>query len=120
MNAQELADRYVAVWNERDAAARRRMIEELWQPNGEHYIGDREARGYDALELRIVGSHEKNVRDAGNSFRALPDARRLRDVVCFHWEMLRPPGDDVAAVGLEILLIDDAGRIRTDYQFIVK
>jgi hypothetical protein len=27
-------------------------------------------------------------------------------------------GGEVAAVGLEILVLDDDGRIRTDYQFI--
>jgi hypothetical protein len=119
MNAQQLADRYVAVWNEKDGQSRRRMVEQLWIPDGEHFVGVREARGYDELEKRIVGSHEKNVRDGGNRFRAVPDARQLRDVVSFHWEMLRGEGDEVAAVGLEFLIVDEQGRIRTDYQFIV-
>ena len=59
--AQDLADRYVAVWNETSAAARRRAIAELWVPDGLHFVGTREARGYDELETRIIGSHEKNI-----------------------------------------------------------
>jgi hypothetical protein len=120
MDAQEIADRYAAVWNEKDDAARRRVIAQLWVPDGRHFVGTRQATGYDDLEKRIIGSHEKNVRDGGNRFRAVSDARQLRDAVCFHWEMLRGTSDEVAAVGLEFLLVDEAGRILVDYQFIVK
>jgi hypothetical protein len=117
--AQELADRYVAVWNEVDAARRRQSIADLWTPEGEHYVGAREVRGYDALEARIAGSHEKNVRDGGNRFRAAQDARALHDVVTFHWEMLHADGEEVAAAGLEFLIVDEKGRIRIDYQFVL-
>jgi hypothetical protein len=116
-DAQTLADRYVAVWNERDAESRRRAIAALWVPDGEHYVGSREARGYEALEKRVLGSHEKFVRDAGNRFRAAPDARRLRDVVTFYWDMLPADGETVLARGLEFLIVNDEGRILIDYQF---
>jgi hypothetical protein len=116
--AQQLADRYVAVWNETDAEARRQAIANLWAPDGLHYVKTREARGYEALETRIVGSYEKNVRDGGNRFRAAKNAQALGGVVTFNWEMATA-GGEVAAVGLEFLVLDDRGRILTDYQFIV-
>jgi hypothetical protein len=116
-NAQQLADRYVAVWHETDPERRRHAIAELWTPDGEHYVGAREVRGYDQLEQRIKGSHEKNIRDGGHRFRAAKDARALRDVVTFHWEMLRADSEKIVATGLEILLIDATGRILVDYQF---
>ena len=37
----------------------------LRSPDGRHYVDTREACGYNALEKRITGSHEKNVRDGG-------------------------------------------------------
>src|ERR1700679_138424 len=86
--AQQLADRYVAVWMETDAGRRRRAIEGLWVEDGEHYVDTRQAIGYAALEDRIRGSHEKNVTNARNRFVAMPDARRLHDAVTFHWRML--------------------------------
>jgi hypothetical protein len=119
-NAQALADRYVAVWNEPDAARRRLAIAELWAPDGKHFVDTREARGFDALEKRITGSYEKNVREGGHRFRAAQDARGLRDVVTFHWEMLPADSEIVAARGLEILLVNDWGRIITDYQFFLE
>jgi hypothetical protein len=114
---QTLADRYVAVWNEADEKRRRDAISALWVPNGQHFVEGRQARGYEELEKRVRGSYEKNVRDNGNRFRAAPGARRLHDVVTFHWEMLPANGDTVLVRGLEFLIIDDEGRILIDYQF---
>jgi hypothetical protein len=112
-----LADRYVAVWNETDAERRKSQIAELWVRQGLHYVGDRKVEGQDALERRVRESHEKNVRDNGNRFRAAGDARRVHDAVVFHWEMLSANGDSVLARGLEFLVVDGSGKIITDYQF---
>ncbi len=117
-NAQALADRYVAVWNESDATRRRSAIAEVWTPTGEHYVGTREVRGHDALEARVAGSHEKNVRERGCRFRAVQDARALHDALIFHWEMLPGDRDEVLATGMIVLILDGEGRIRTDYQFV--
>jgi hypothetical protein len=117
-DAQRLADRYVAVWNESDPDRRRRAIAELWTPDGRHYVDTREARGYDALEKRITGSHEKNVRDRGHRFRAAPNASALRDAVAFQWEMLPADGEQVVAGGLVFLMLDREGRILVDYLFV--
>lgn len=118
-DAQSLADRYAAVWNETDPAARRSAIAALWAPEGVHYVRALEARGHDALEQRVRSSHDKNVRELGNRFRAVADAQALRNTVVFHWEMVPAAGGAVLAVGLEVLVLDDRGRIVTDHQFIV-
>ena len=118
-DAQRLADRYVTVWNETDPQKRREAIACLWVTNGLHYVDTREARGYAALEQRIAGSHEKNVRINRNRFRAVQNARALREVVTFNWEMLPQDGEQVLATGLEILLTDPEGRILVDYQFVL-
>lgn len=117
LDPQQLADRYVAAWNEKDGQRRRDAIAALWAPGGQHFVEGREARGYEALEKRIRGSHERNVRDNGNRFRVAPGARRLRDVVTFYWEMLPANADTVLVRGLEFLIIDNEGRILVDYQF---
>ena len=123
MNARtefaELADRYVAVWNEPDADARRAAIAGLWVPDGEHYVRTLKAKGYEALQQRVTGSHEKNVRDAGFRFVSAGDAQFLHDAVMFHWHMVPAAGGPVAALGLEFLVLAEDGRIATDYQFIL-
>ncbi|MEO3691688.1 hypothetical protein [Roseateles paludis] len=119
IDAQLLAERYAALWNETDPATRRATIEALWRPDGHHFVNATHAQGFDALEQRVRGSHEKNVRDAGHSFRLAGLARQLLGVVTFNWQMVQPATSAVLATGLEFLEIDDGGRIVRDWQFIV-
>ena len=46
LDAQTLADRYVAAWNERDADRRRKAIAALWAPDA---LRHSEAREYEVL-----------------------------------------------------------------------
>lgn len=115
--AQDLAERYVAVWNETDDARRREQIAQLWPADGTHFVGQRDVRGHAALEQRVLGSHVKNVREGDHLFRAAPGARALQDVVTFRWEMTPAGRDEVVAAGLEFVILDDQGRIRADYMF---
>lgn len=119
IDAQQLADRYMAVWNEPDPAARRDAIARLWVPDGAHYVNTRQAQGHAALEARIAEAHDRNVRARGHAFRVVKNAQALREVVTFNWEMIRPGTGEVLAVGLEFLRVDAQGRVESDYQFIV-
>jgi hypothetical protein len=132
--ATELSDRYVALWNEGDPDRRRAMVAELWAPDGEHVLvppqeardlaaGMKmasvfEARGHRELEVRVTDAYERFVASGEYGFRRRDDAERLRDVVKFRWEMVSTQDGSVAGVGLEFLVIDAEGRIRSDYQFI--
>lgn len=118
-DAQELAERYLAVWNEADPERRRIQIASLWVPEGRHYVDVREAVGYAALEQRIAGSFNKNVRDGRHRFRAVGNARTLHDIVVFDWEMRRTADDTAAARGFVVLRVNAGGQILTDYQFMV-
>jgi len=117
MNPDELAEQYIAVWNERDPELRSQRIAELWVPAGEHYVQSRKVVGYEELEQRVRESHDKWVRDAGNRFRAVPGARQQSDIVTFYWEMLPGAGDTVRGKGLEFVVVSDTGKILRDHQF---
>ena len=49
-SAAELAEKYLALWNEPDADRRRRMIAELWTADGRHILQPPQ-------ELRAIASH---------------------------------------------------------------
>ena len=125
--AEQLADRYLALWNEPDPERRRRMIAELWTEDGSQILQPpQEMREIAAsaglgmaatLEARAATSFEQWVGSAGLSFRRRDDVYRLHEVVKFHWEAVSPDGE-VTAVGLVFLVLGTDGRIRRDYVFI--
>jgi hypothetical protein len=133
--AEHLADRYVALWNEPDPERRRRVIAELWTEDGSQILqppqeiremaaspgigmaATLEARGHAELEARAATSYEQWVGSDGLSFRRRDDVDRLHDVVKFHWEAASQDGQ-VTAVGLVFLILATDGRIRRDYVFI--
>lgn len=115
--SNELADLYIAVWNESDADKRRQIIRELWADDGTECTKARETKGYAELEARIKSSHEKNVRDGGCRFRSCQNADENHAVIKFDWEMIRIKDDSIRATGSYVLLLNEAGKIRGAYFF---
>jgi hypothetical protein len=134
-DVNELADHYVALWNESDPDRRRAIVAELFTEDGAHILqppaevreiaarpgigleARLEARGHAALEMRATSAYEEFIAPGEFSFRKREDAELLADVVKFRWEMVSTSGE-VAGIGLEFLVLAPDGRIRTDYQFI--
>ena len=112
----ELVGRYVAVWNEGNAEERRSAIRSVWAPGGSTCYRLLDARGYEAIEARVVGSWERWLRDGKYIFRA-KHAVAHHDAVKFEFELVTVPGGAVEAGGLCFLLLDRDGRIAQDYQF---
>lgn len=115
-DVSELVDAYVAVWNEPDAAVRRRRIEAVWTPDGtsRHRLID--AGGYDTIEARVTGSWDKWVSGGRHAFRRR-HAVAHHDVVKLEFVMVALPSGAVVANGLSFLILDHDGRIRHDLQF---
>lgn len=114
--ASDLIERYVAVWNEPDRDARWRRIEGVWAPGGATCYRLLDARGYEAIEARIVGSWERWLREGKYVFRpvrAIAHERAIR----FEFAMVATADDRIQAEGLCYLLLDGDGRIAQDYQF---
>ena len=136
MTETQLAEKYIALWNEPDADRRRRMIAELWTEDGRHILQPPEeireiaaqpgiglsaileARGYEQIEARAASAYEHWVGSEGLSFRGRDDVERLGDIVKFHWEAVGKDGELFAA-GLNFLVLAADGRIERDYTFVV-
>ena len=133
--AEDLANRYVALWNDRDADRRRRTIAELWTHDGRHLVQPPqeiraiaaqpgiglsailEARGHEEIEARVASAYGHWVGSEGLSFRRRDDAEQLGDVLKFRWEALDRDGE-LFAVGLHVLVLAADGRIERDYTFV--
>jgi hypothetical protein len=132
-NPIELADRYMAVWNEPSPEARRAAVRELWTEDGVYLLQPPEeavkiaerpgiglsaifqARGHDELTARVTSAYEEFVAVQQMTFRRSGNVTRLHDMVRFSWEAVS--GGEVVGSGDGVLLLDADGRIRVDYQF---
>lgn len=134
LDPERLAQCYVEVWTEPDPAIRRKAIEQLWTEDGAvvlHPPGEirdaaaalgfahttLEARGYDEIETRVTRAYDQFVAPGEYTFRASGQAVRLHDVVKFRWEMVPVGGGEAVGGGVDVFVLDDAGRVRYSYQF---
>jgi hypothetical protein len=135
-NPIELADRYVAVWNEALPEVRRATVRELWAEDGVHIlqppdevvtIASRpgvgvtavfQARGHDELTARVESAYTEFVASGQMTFRRRGEVSRVHDVVRFSWEAVLAADGSVGGWGTDFLILDTDGRIRADYQFV--
>lgn len=133
-NPNELARRYMTMWNEPSAEARRASVMQLWVEDGVHLLQPPEeavtiagrpgiglsatfhARGHDELTARVDSAYEAFVATGQMTFRLRGDVVQLHDMVRFGWEAVSD--GEVVAGGSNVLLVDADGRIRADYQFV--
>jgi hypothetical protein len=131
----ELAERYVALWNEPDPERRRATVRALWTEDGGQilhppeetraqaaalgfFASVLEARGQAALEQRVAVAYERFVAPGDAAFRPRGTPVQLGDVLKFEWEYAPLDGSAPSGGGTEFVLLAPDGRIRTDYQFI--
>jgi hypothetical protein len=114
----EFAARYVAVWNEPDAAVRDAAVARLWSADARAYTAADEYVGLDAIAQRVTAAYEKFVAGQGYAFRPLGPAGSQHHGVRIRWEMVPAAGGDAVSGGVQFLLLDSDRRVRADYQFI--
>ncbi|NEW30467.1 hypothetical protein [Nocardia cyriacigeorgica] len=137
MSNNDIATRYVALWNEADPTARRARIEELFTVDGMQLLVDppAEARkaaadlsipapplsvhGYDALERRVTRAYEMFLASGEYVFAAAGPAVALpANTVGVAWTMNRRDDGEPQGGGFDLLALDVDGRIVFDHQFI--
>ncbi len=116
INVPDVIANYMAVWNENDPQERRRRVRAVWAPNGATLNRSLDARGYDAIEARVVGSWEKWLSEGKYVFKPKTIAQH-HDIVKFDWVMTKIADGDVEASGVSFLILNPDGRIAYDYQF---
>jgi hypothetical protein len=112
---EELVERYVAFWNESDPDRRHERLAELWAQDSAYVSPSSKKLGRAAIELEAAAAYEAFVAK-GFIFRSKRGDGHHNVVRC-DWEMRRSADEAPAAAGFDLLVLDDDGRIRADYQF---
>jgi hypothetical protein len=108
-NPTECAERYIALWNETDPAARRARVAELFAPEAHFADPVAEGQGHDGIDAVLGGVQQ---RFAGHRFAQLGSADGFGSHVRLSWQ-LAAGGAPPVVRGTDILLISPEGLIQS-------
>jgi hypothetical protein len=107
MDAQSLAQRYIASWNEADAATRRQLVDALWTEDACYADPMMKADGQDGIAALIGGVHGKFP---GYRFALTGQPEGHGRYVRFSWS-LAPADGPVVARGTDFAAVAADGRL---------
>ncbi|MGY1672065.1 nuclear transport factor 2 family protein [Geodermatophilus sp. SYSU D00710] len=110
----DLADRYLAAWNEGDPTARRALVDALFTEDVRYTDPLADVAGRDGLDGLIAAVRS---RFPGFVFRLAGPADAHHDQVRFRWH-LGPDGAEPPVTGFDVAVTDGDGRIRTVLGFL--
>jgi len=111
---QNLAERYIASWNETDPAARRALVADLWAEDGRYTDPLVAVAGREAIDAALGAVQG---RFAGLVFTLRGPVDGHHDIARFTWA-LGPEGGEALVVGFDVLVADAAGRIGSVHGFL--
>ena len=103
----DLAERYLAAWNETEPAARRKLVDDLFAEGASYVDPMVEAYGPAEIEATIAAVQ---AQFPGFVFTAVGDVDAHHSQARFRWG-LGPDGAEPIVVGFDVAVTDDAGRI---------
>jgi hypothetical protein len=112
----QLAEQYIAAWNETDPSARRALIDEIWSSDGRYIDPMAEVTGRDQIDAVIAAAQ---AQFAGMTFRLAGPVDAHHDQARFTWE-LGPDGTDAVVVGFDVAQRDADGRLALVLGFLDK
>ena len=112
----ELAERYIDLWNETDPASRRRGVDELWSEDSRYVDPMVDAEGREAIDQTIGAVQDQFP---GFVFRLAGPVDAHHNHGRFTWE-LGPAGDEAPIVGFDVAVTDAEGRLQTVLGFLDK
>lgn len=112
-----IADRFVALWNARDAVIRERLAHELYAPDADYVFYRRDPiHGLPAILDQMAYTHE--IYDPmGYEFRSSHNAVGHHNIVRLGWVMVAIATGELEMTGQDFLVLSEDGLIQNDYQF---
>ncbi len=104
---KQIADRYIEMWNETDAGARRAIVEELWAVEGRYIDPVAAVAGHDDIDATVAAVQQQFP---GMSFSLSGRVDAHHDQARFSWE-LGPSEAESLIVGFDVAQLDDDGRL---------
>lgn len=113
----ELARRYIAAWNEPEPGERARAVAELWTEDGTYTDPLAAVAGHDGIAAVIAGARQMFP---GHVFHLLDGVDGHHDIARFGWELVPDSGGESVAVGFDVAVVGEDGRLRAVHGFLDK
>ncbi|MCX4748053.1 nuclear transport factor 2 family protein [Kitasatospora sp. NBC_01287] len=114
-NLQQLAEHYIATWNETDAATRRKLIDTHWAAEARYTDPLAEVAGRDGVDA-VIGAVQAQFPGLVFTLGAV-DAHH--NLARFTWD-LGPAGAEALVVGFDVLEATEDGLIGAVHGFLDK
>lgn len=109
--------RYMAMWHEPDAAKRRAIVADLFAEDAHNITSRSEQRGIDGITARVKRAHDEWVAQKNYVFVPAGNTSAQYNLVKFFWHMVPKGGGKIEALGLDVFVMNEAGKIAALYQF---
>lgn len=100
-------DTYLEAYGEPDATRRRKLVSEVFAPDAHLVDPPLDGQGHEGIDAAF-GAVQRQF--AGHSFRRVSGVDAHHDIARYGWEMVAPDGS-VALAGMDVVVLDDAGRL---------
>lgn len=118
MDAAKLVENYLDTWNETDPDARRSAVATVWTQDARYIDPLTSVSGHDQISDLIGGVQQQAP---GHVFRLLDDrVDAHHNVLRFSWELVPTSGGESLAVGFDVAVTEEDGRIRSVFGFLDK
>ena len=111
----ELAERYIAAWNETDPAARERAVAELYAADARYVDPLVDAAGREAIAATI-GAVQGQF--PGFVFRLVGPVDAHHDQARFRWELGPAGAPEAPVAGFDVAVRDADGRLASVFGFL--
>ena len=107
-NHHDIAERYLAIWNEGDNARRRNLIAEAWAEGAQYSDPLMQGEGRDGIDAMIAGARAQ-FPGYRFSLAGTPDGHGGN--VRFSWSFAPEGGGAAVARGTDFAMLDAGGRL---------
>ncbi|MGW0531823.1 nuclear transport factor 2 family protein [Streptomyces sp. NPDC003032] len=109
--------RYLAIWNEADADKRAAAIAELFTADAPYIDPLAAVEGHEGVGAVIAGARDQFK---GLSFELIGTVDTHHNIARFQWGLVTEPGGEPIAIGFDVAVTGDDGRIKGVYGFLDK
>jgi SnoaL-like domain len=114
---QEIVERYLAAWNEKDSSKRRALVEEVWASDGRYTDPLADAHGPAEID-GLIGAVQAQFPDFVFTLGGAVDTHH--EQARFTWHLGPAGAPEPVVIGFDVAVLDGDGHVRSVYGFLNK